>query len=109
MSFLFQTVFKKLAVDTFDSNTFCFKLRIILFQGNNLSMKQYLNQLNKRINEIIIQSRIKILKSNQRSKFSSLLILDVHHRDIIESFVINKYLINEKVIKLILYRKYYIF
>lgn len=60
-------------------------------------MKQYLNQMNKKINDIIIQSRKEILES-KRSKFSSLLILDVHHRDIIESFVINKYLIIEKVI-----------
>lgn len=52
-------------------------------------MKKYLNQLNKNINEIVLQSKKEILAS-KRSKYSSIIISDVHHRDIIESFVINK-------------------
>jgi len=52
-------------------------------------MKKYLNQLNKKINDIVLQSKKEMIE-NKRYKYSSLIILDVHHRDIIESFVINK-------------------
>lgn len=52
-------------------------------------MKEYLNQLNRKINEIIMQIKKEMLES-KRNKYSSILILDVYHRDIIESFVMNK-------------------
>lgn len=52
-------------------------------------MKQYLNQINIKIKEIITQSKSEILK-NKMNKFSSIIILDVYHRDIIESFILNK-------------------
>jgi len=52
-------------------------------------MKQYFNLLNKKINETVIQSRKEMLE-NKRNKYSSIIILNFHHRDIIESFIINK-------------------
>lgn len=52
-------------------------------------MNDYLNQLNKKINEIIVRIKKEILE-NKRIKYSSLLIRNVYYRDIIESFVINK-------------------
>ncbi|VVC32081.1 Dynein heavy chain, domain-2,Dynein heavy chain domain,Dynein heavy chain, domain-1,Dynein heavy chain, P- [Cinara cedri] len=56
--------------------------------GNTLSMKQYLNQLNTKINEIVVLRKKEMLES-KRNKYSSVLISDIYHRDIIESFVVN--------------------
>lgn len=52
-------------------------------------MKQYLNQLNTKISEIVTHNKKEMLE-NKRNKNSSILISDVYHRDIIESFVIKK-------------------
>lgn len=52
-------------------------------------MKQYFNELNMKISEIVIESKKKMSES-KRNKYSSIIILDVYHRDIVESFIINK-------------------
>lgn len=52
-------------------------------------MKQYLNQLNNKINELVIPSKKEELQSKKK-KYSSLLILSIYHRDIVELFITNK-------------------
>lgn len=49
-------------------------------------MKNYLEQLNEQLDELIIQVRGELL-SNERKKFNTVLIVDVHARDVIENFV----------------------
>lgn len=49
-------------------------------------MKHYLEQLNRQLNELIVRVRGE-LSSNDRKKFNTVLIVDVHARDIIENFV----------------------
>lgn len=49
-------------------------------------MKNYLDQLNKQLDELIIQVRGELLP-NDRKKFNTVLIVDVHARDVIENFV----------------------
>lgn len=49
-------------------------------------MKDYLEQLNQQLNELIIRVRGE-LSANDRKKFNTVLIVDVHARDIIENFV----------------------
>lgn len=49
-------------------------------------MKHYLEQLNKQLDELIIQVRGELLP-NDRKKFNTVLIVDVHARDVIENFV----------------------
>lgn len=66
------------------------------FQGNTSSMKQYLNQSNTKINEIVMHSK-KEMSESKRNKYSSVLISDVYHRDVIESFVVNKYVMKENL------------
>lgn len=58
-------------------------------QGKYFFMKQHLDQLNNDIGEIVEQSKNEI-SENKRKKYSSMLVLDIYHRDIIESFIINK-------------------
>lgn len=58
-------------------------------QGNNLYIKHYLDHLNRDINEIVVASK-KEISECKRKKYYSVLILDVYHRDIVESFIINK-------------------
>lgn len=50
------------------------------------AMKYYLEQLNQQMDELIIQIRGELL-SNDRKKFNTVLIIDVHARDVIENFV----------------------
>lgn len=52
-------------------------------------MKQYFNQLNMKINEIVIEIK-KEMSESKRNKYNSIIILDVYHRDIVESFITNK-------------------
>jgi len=52
-------------------------------------MKGYLGFLNKQLDELVVTVRTD-LTSNERKKFNSCLIIDVHARDIIEQFVKNK-------------------
>lgn len=49
-------------------------------------MKEYLEQLNFQIDELVVTVRSQLSK-NDRKKFNSVLIIDVHARDIIETFV----------------------
>jgi len=49
-------------------------------------MKNYLEKLNQQMDELIIQVRGELV-SNDRKKFNSVLIVDVHARDVIENFV----------------------
>lgn len=49
-------------------------------------MKDYLEKLNRQLDELIIQVRGDLL-SNDRKKFNTVLIVDVHARDVIENFV----------------------
>lgn len=51
-------------------------------------MKQYLEILNQQLDELILKVRGK-LSTNDRKKFNTVLIVDVHARDVIENFVRN--------------------
>ncbi|XP_015836813.2 dynein axonemal heavy chain 10 [Tribolium castaneum] len=57
-------------------------------KGNKRAMKEYLEQLNKQLDEIVITVRAD-LTANDRTKFRTIAIIEVHARDIIESFVTN--------------------
>lgn len=52
-------------------------------------MKQYLSQLNNKINDVIIISKKEVSES-KRIKYIALLNLNVYHRDVVESFITNK-------------------
>lgn len=49
-------------------------------------MKSYLEKLNQQMDELIIQVRGELI-SNDRKKFNTVLIVDVHARDVIENLV----------------------
>lgn len=49
-------------------------------------MKNYLEELNKQLAELILRVRGELLK-NDRKKFNTVLIVDVHARDVIENLV----------------------
>jgi dynein heavy chain len=49
-------------------------------------MKEYLEVVNKQLDELVVRVRSDLTK-NDRRKFNTLLIVDVHARDIIETFV----------------------
>jgi len=49
-------------------------------------MKNYLEKLNQQMDELIIQVRGELI-SNDRKKFNTVLIVDVHARDVIENLV----------------------
>lgn len=51
-------------------------------------MKQYLEILNQQLDELILKVRGE-LSANDRKKFNTVLIVDVHARDVIEHFVCN--------------------
>ncbi|KAI4469012.1 dynein heavy chain [Holotrichia oblita] len=55
-------------------------------KGNKRAMKEYLNQLNKQLDDIVITVRAE-LSSNDRSKFKTIATIEVHSRDIVENFV----------------------
>ena len=54
--------------------------------GNHKAMKIYLEQLNGQLDELVVRIRGELTK-NERKKFNTVLIIDVHSRDIIEDFV----------------------
>lgn len=54
--------------------------------GNKRAMKEFLEQQNKQIDELVIKVRAN-LTPNDRSKFKTITTIDVHARDIIEGFV----------------------
>ncbi|XP_030756931.1 dynein heavy chain 10, axonemal [Sitophilus oryzae] len=55
-------------------------------KGNKRAMKEYLNQLNGQLDEIVITVRAD-LTANDRTKFRTIAIIEVHARDIVENFV----------------------
>lgn len=55
-------------------------------KGNQRAMKEYLQQLNNSLNEIVITVRAD-LTPNDRTKFRTIAIVEVHARDIVENFV----------------------
>ncbi|CAH2003821.1 unnamed protein product, partial [Acanthoscelides obtectus] len=55
-------------------------------KGNKRAMKEYLDQLNRQLDEIVVTVRAD-LTANDRTKFRTVAIIEVHARDIIESFV----------------------
>ncbi|XP_050294970.1 dynein axonemal heavy chain 10 [Anthonomus grandis grandis] len=55
-------------------------------KGNKRAMKEYLQQLNNQLNEIVITVRAD-LTPNDRTKFRTIAIIEVHARDIVENFV----------------------
>ncbi|XP_047141246.1 dynein axonemal heavy chain 10 isoform X1 [Hydra vulgaris] len=55
-------------------------------QGNKLAMKNYAKKMHSQINELVIKIRSN-LKSNDRKKLNSVLIIEVHAKDIIDKFV----------------------
>ncbi|CAL7939586.1 unnamed protein product [Xylocopa violacea] len=56
-------------------------------QGQMRAMKEYLNQLNNQLNEVVKLMGKDTLTNNDRKKFDMVLTIDVHMRDIIEEFV----------------------
>lgn len=55
-------------------------------KGNHRAMKEYLLQLNKQLDDLVIKVRENLTR-NDRSKFRTIVTIDVHARDIIENFV----------------------
>lgn len=55
-------------------------------KGNHRAMKEYLVQLNRQLDDLVIKVR-EDLSMNDRSKFRAIVTIDVHARDIIENFV----------------------
>jgi len=49
-------------------------------------MKEYLELVNKQVDELVARFRSRLSK-NDRRKFSTVLVVDVHARDVIEVFV----------------------
>jgi len=49
-------------------------------------MKEYLELVNKQVDELVARVRSHLSK-NDRRKFSTVLVVDVHARDVIEVFV----------------------
>jgi len=60
-----------------------------VLQGDGLGMKRYFNELNRKIDETVTRIK-KEMSENTRKKYSSALISYVHHRDVVESFIVNK-------------------
>lgn len=59
-------------------------------KGGKTAMKDYAKKLHKQIGDLVVEVRSPLSK-NDRSKFNSVLIIDVHARDIIDSFVRDRY------------------
>ncbi|CAF1153283.1 unnamed protein product [Adineta ricciae] len=55
-------------------------------KGQKMAMKNYAKQLNTQIEEVVAEIR-NPLASNDRKKFNTVLIIDVHAKDIIDAFV----------------------
>jgi dynein heavy chain len=49
-------------------------------------MREYLEVMNKQLDELMVRVRSPLME-NDRRKFSTILIIDVHARDIIEIFI----------------------
>ena len=59
---------------------------LLEFQGTKKAMKEYLELVNKQVDELVARVRSHLSK-NDRRKFSTVLVIDVHARDVIEVFV----------------------
>ena len=55
-------------------------------QGSKTGMKDYAKKLHKQIDNLVVKIRSNLSK-NDRAKFNTVLIIDVHARDIIDGFV----------------------
>lgn len=55
-------------------------------KGNKRAMKQYLEQLNKQLDDIVLTVRADLTR-NDRAKFKTVATIEVHARDIVENFV----------------------
>ncbi|XP_018050925.1 PREDICTED: dynein heavy chain 10, axonemal [Atta colombica] len=58
-------------------------------QGNKRAMKEYLQQLNTQVDEVVTLMGTDSLTNNDRKKIDMVLTINVHIRDIVESFVRN--------------------
>lgn len=61
---------------------FCMQVK----KGHKTAMKDYAKKQHKQIDDLVVQIR-QPLSKNDRSKFNTVLIIDVHARDIIDGFV----------------------
>lgn len=57
-----------------------------ILKGNHRAMKEYLGELNKQLDDLVLKVRENLSK-NDRTKFRTIVTVDVHARDIIENFV----------------------
>ncbi|CAF4498728.1 unnamed protein product, partial [Rotaria magnacalcarata] len=64
-------------------------------KGQKMAMKNYAKQLNTQIEEVVTEIR-NPLASNDRKKFNTVLIIDVHAKDIIDKFVRDRYILSIK-------------
>lgn len=55
-------------------------------KGEKQAMKEYAKKLHKQLDDLVVQIRSP-LDRNDRAKFNTVLIIDVHARDIIDDFV----------------------
>jgi dynein heavy chain len=55
-------------------------------KGQKMALKDYARKLHAQLNEVVVQIRSPLSK-NDRKKFNTVLIIDVHARDIIDGFV----------------------
>jgi dynein heavy chain len=60
-------------------------------KGNKMAMKNYAKQLHQQLEEVVQEVRSPTLSSNDRKKFNTVLIIDVHAKDIIDGFVRDRY------------------
>ncbi|KYN03638.1 Dynein heavy chain 10, axonemal, partial [Cyphomyrmex costatus] len=56
-------------------------------QGNKRAMKEYLQQLNTQLDEVVTLMGTSTLTNNDRKKIDMVLTIDVHIRDVVEGFV----------------------
>lgn len=56
-------------------------------KGNKMAMKNYSRQLQTQLEEVVIEIRSSSISKNDRKKLNTVLIIDVHARDIIDGFV----------------------
>lgn len=59
-------------------------------KGHKTALKDYAKKQHKQIGDLVVTVRSP-LSSNDRKKFNSVLIIDVHARDIIDGFVRDRY------------------
>jgi dynein heavy chain len=55
-------------------------------QGEKRAMKEYLEVVNRQLDELVARVRSQLTK-NDRRKLNTVLIIDIHARDMIDTFV----------------------